>query len=87
MAYLKSAGIERLLLEGGGTLNAAMLAEGLVDEIRMYIAPLIFGGAGAPTLVDGPGFTRETAVDLRLQNVEFMPEGGILATYLVQPKI
>lgn len=58
MAYLRNAGIERLLLEGGGTLNAAMLAEGLIDEIRVYIAPLIFGGTGAPTLMDGPGLNR-----------------------------
>lgn len=87
MAYLRNAGIERLLLEGGGTLNAAMLAEGLIDEIRVYIAPLIFGGAGAPTLMDGPGLTRAMAVELGLQNVELMPDGGILATYLVRPKI
>ena len=87
MAYLKNAGIERLLLEGGGILNAAMLAEDLIDEIRVYIAPLIFGGTGAPTLFDGPGLTRPMAVELGLQNVELMPDGGILATYLVRPKI
>jgi len=87
MAYLRDAGIERLLLEGGGTLNAAMLADGLIDEIRVYIAPLIFTGASAPTLMDGPGLSREQAAVLALQNIETMPDGGILVTYLVQPEI
>lgn len=83
MAYLKNNGIDRLLLEGGGTLNAAMLTAGLVDEIRLYIAPLIFGGADAPTLADGPGLMRDQAVQLDLKNVEMKDDGGILLTYLV----
>lgn len=86
MAHLKDNGIDRLLLEGGGTLNAAMLAAGLVDEIRLYIAPLIFGGERAPTLADGPGLSRDLAVGLERKNVELIDDGGILVTYLVRPK-
>ena len=83
MAYLKDAGIDRVLLEGGGTLNAAMLAEGLIDEIQLYIAPLIFGGAGAPTLADGPGIPLQEAPRLNRESVELLPDGGILVKYLV----
>jgi 2,5-diamino-6-(ribosylamino)-4(3H)-pyrimidinone 5'-phosphate reductase len=83
MAYLKDAGISRVLLEGGGTLNAAMLAEGLIDEIQLYIAPLIFGGAGAPTLADGPGISSQKAPRLTRESVEMLPDGGILVRYLV----
>jgi 2,5-diamino-6-(ribosylamino)-4(3H)-pyrimidinone 5'-phosphate reductase len=86
MGYLKDKGIDSLLLEGGGTLNAAMLSAGLVDEIQLYLAPLVFGGEEAPTLADGPGLAREEALLLELKNVERMDDGGILLTYLVPSK-
>ncbi len=63
-------GIRRLLLEGGGTLNAAMLAAGLVDEIRTAIAPLVIGGAQSPTLVDGLGFPDARRPKLRVTKRE-----------------
>jgi 2,5-diamino-6-(ribosylamino)-4(3H)-pyrimidinone 5'-phosphate reductase len=81
MCMLRSEGIERVLLEGGGTLNAAMFTAGLIDEVRLYIAPLIFGGADAPTLADGIGLTREHAVQLELKSAEALPDGGVLLTY------
>ena len=83
MQTLKSAGINRLLLEGGGTLNAAMFSAGLIDEVRLYLAPRIFGGSTTPTLADGPGFSVDQAVHLSLQNIETLFDGGILITYLV----
>ena len=52
---LREHGVKRLLVEGGGTLNAELLRLGLVDEIYLYIAPLIFSGADAPTFADGVG--------------------------------
>jgi len=83
MRTLKSEGVNRLMLEGGGTLNAAMFAAGLIDEVRVYIAPLIFGGADAPTLADGLGLSREQAVHLDLKSAETHPDGGVLLTYFV----
>lgn len=85
MRRLKSAGIDRILLEGGGTLNATMFELGLIDEVRLYLAPMIFGGAGSPTLADGIGFPREHAVQLQLQKTETFPDGGLLLTYRVKP--
>lgn len=84
MRKLKSDGINRVLLEGGGTLNAAMFAKGLVNEVRLYLAPIIFGGSTAPTLADGPGLSIDQAGHLNLQNIETLPDGGILITYLVK---
>lgn len=81
MAYLKTAGLDKVLLEGGGTLNAAMFEAGLIDEVRLYIAPLIFGGASAPTLADGPGLPQEQAAALQLKELTKLPDGGILAVY------
>lgn len=84
MRRLKSAGVDRILLEGGGTLNAAMFELGLINEVRLYLAPMIFGGADTPTLADGIGFPREQAVQLELQKTESFPDGGILLTYRVK---
>jgi len=83
MCQLKDEGIQTVLLEGGGTLNAAMFAAGLIDEIRLYLAPLIFSGAETPTLADGIGFSREEAVQLELKRAEVLPDGGVLLNYFV----
>lgn len=56
MQNLKNKGINTLMLEGGSTLNFSMLQNGLVDEVRVCIAPMIVGGSDAKTLVDGEGF-------------------------------
>ncbi len=55
MNELAQRGVRTLLLEGGSTLNYSMLREGLVDEVRVCIAPMIIGGVKAKTLVGGEG--------------------------------
>ncbi|MDE7097627.1 MAG: bifunctional diaminohydroxyphosphoribosylaminopyrimidine deaminase/5-amino-6-(5-phosphoribosylamino)uracil reductase RibD [Ruminococcus sp.] len=47
--------IDSILLEGGGELNWSMLNVGLVNKVQAYIAPKIFGGAGAKSAVSGRG--------------------------------
>lgn len=47
--------VRRLLCEGGGEVNAALFAAGVVDEVHLTMSPVIFGGRAAPTLADGPG--------------------------------
>lgn len=86
MDGLKQNGIERLLVEGGGTLNLELLKQGLVDEINVYVAPLIFGGASAPTFADGMGLPRDQAIPLQLAGVENLGDGGVLLRYLISPK-
>jgi riboflavin biosynthesis pyrimidine reductase len=73
------------MVEGGGTLIGELLRLGLVDELHLYIAPLIFGGATAPTLADGMGLDVAQAVRLRLQDITVEPEGGIIVHYHVRP--
>jgi diaminohydroxyphosphoribosylaminopyrimidine deaminase/5-amino-6-(5-phosphoribosylamino)uracil reductase len=48
--------IDSILLEGGGTLNEAMLQAGLVQKVYTYMAPLLLGGKDAKTPVEGLGF-------------------------------
>jgi 2,5-diamino-6-(ribosylamino)-4(3H)-pyrimidinone 5'-phosphate reductase len=47
--------VKRLLCEGGGALNEALFRAGVVNEVYLTIAPVIFGGQDAPTLADGQG--------------------------------
>lgn len=55
LKYLGSEGIDSVFVEGGGTLNESLVREGLVDRIEAFIAPKIFGGAGALSPVAGIG--------------------------------
>jgi len=47
--------IQSLLLEGGPHLAGAFLEAGEIDEARMFIAPLMLGGAKARTAIEGMG--------------------------------
>ena len=54
VAALGKMGIDGILLEGGGTLNESMLKEDLVQEMRIFLAPKVFGGK-AKSPVEGIG--------------------------------
>lgn len=67
MSFLHEEGIEKLMLEGGATLNFSMIKAGLIDEISICIAPMVVGGVNAKTFFDGEGFdTMDEAVNLEL---------------------
>lgn len=69
MNELSKTGVKTLMLEGGSTLNYSMLENGLVDEVRVCVAPMIAGGSESKTLVDGEGFDKMSdAVKLKLKN-------------------
>lgn len=55
MRLLRRAGITSLLVEGGGRLAGALLAEGLVDRCGLVQAPLFLGAAGVPAVAGWPG--------------------------------
>lgn len=57
-----------LLVEGGGELMGALLAEGLIDEVCAFVAPLMIGGRDAPGPVGDPGVT-ELSEALRLTSL------------------
>jgi len=46
---LAAAGILSVLVEGGPTLHGALLDAGLVDEVQLFLAPLVLGGSGGKT--------------------------------------
>jgi 2,5-diamino-6-(ribosylamino)-4(3H)-pyrimidinone 5'-phosphate reductase len=78
---LKGLGVNRLMVEGGGTMNFELIKLGLVDEVIAYVAPMIFGGANAPTMADSLGVPREAALHLHLMDVEKWDDGGVILKY------
>ena len=67
MIYLHEEGINKLMLEGGSTLNFSMIKAGLIDEISICVAPMVVGGVNAKTFFDGEGFnTMDESVKLKL---------------------
>lgn len=75
MDKLGAMGIDSLLLEGGGTLNAAFLEAGCVDEVWAFIAPKIIGGAAAKTPVSGKGIGLMSEA-INLHNIEIQNING-----------
>lgn len=56
LRQLANEGITSVLVEGGGQVHGALLRAGLVDEVKMFVAPLFIGGDGLP-VVDAQGVT------------------------------
>lgn len=44
----RELGLTRILLEGGGGANGALLRAGLIDEISLVISPVVDGSTGGP---------------------------------------
>lgn len=82
LCELKARGINRLMVEGGATLNWGLVSAGLVDEIYTFIGNIIIGGKTSPTLVDGEGCTGEFC-KLSLISCERL-EDGVLIRWKVQ---
>ncbi len=74
---LQEAGIEDVLVEGGGELIFSLFEDGLVDELSTFLGPSVIGGRDAPTLVDGPGFV-ESFPELTLDGIEKLDDGVLI---------
>ncbi|MFW5965480.1 MAG: 2,5-diamino-6-(ribosylamino)-4(3H)-pyrimidinone 5'-phosphate reductase [Halodesulfurarchaeum sp.] len=74
---LEARGIEAVLVEGGGELIFSLFEAGLIEELSVFVGPLIIGGRDAPTLADGVGFTDEYP-ELDLKAVSQIDDGVLL---------
>ncbi len=76
--------LRKLMLQGGGKFNGAMLEAGLVDEISHLTVPVADGGAAVASIFDIPGKAPAgAAAKLRLLSHKLMPGGVIWARYRV----
>ncbi len=83
MKELAARDLSSILLEGGGKLNGAMLAEKLIHKIHLFIAPkIIGGGAAAPGAFDFAGFPlMADAIELRKLSVDRFGDDVCLTGY------
>jgi diaminohydroxyphosphoribosylaminopyrimidine deaminase / 5-amino-6-(5-phosphoribosylamino)uracil reductase len=75
MVALGERGIVNLLVEGGGRVIGSLFDLELVDRVQAIIAPIIVGGADAPTAVQGEGI-EQMAHATRLANVTVQQIAG-----------
>jgi riboflavin biosynthesis pyrimidine reductase len=77
-------GIRHLVLEGGADTNGAFLAAGLVDEMRILIAPGIDGGENVQGIATyGDGLAGK--LSLRLLSARTLDHGVVELRYAVLP--
>jgi riboflavin-specific deaminase-like protein len=67
---LAGRGVERLMVEGGGTVHTQFLTEDIVDELQLTVAPVFVGDSEAPRFVRDGAFPwnpgrRAELVDVR----------------------
>jgi diaminohydroxyphosphoribosylaminopyrimidine deaminase/5-amino-6-(5-phosphoribosylamino)uracil reductase len=76
---LAARNITNVFVEGGGTLNASLFAEGLVDRALFFIAPKVVGGRDARTSVEGIGVKLvKDSTGLKFTGIRIFPKGDIL---------
>jgi len=73
---LHRRGVERLLVEGGGTIHTQFLTENLADELHLVIAPLFVGDSRAHRFVGDGSFPWNPGSRARL--VEVRPIGDVV---------
>jgi diaminohydroxyphosphoribosylaminopyrimidine deaminase / 5-amino-6-(5-phosphoribosylamino)uracil reductase len=56
VAALGKRDVQGVLVEGGPTLAWSAVRDGVVDRVVFYLAPLLVGGAGARSAMEGAGF-------------------------------
>lgn len=76
---LRSAGHNKVLVAGGGTVCSDFLAAGVVDDLYLTFEPVLFG-TGKPMLAE-----RELSITLELVDAQRLNDRGtLLAHYLVK---
>ena len=65
LADLRGRGIGSVLCEGGPTLNRALLAAGLLDELFLTLSPLVTGDETQPAIVMGGALPAPIPLALR----------------------
>jgi len=83
----RELGVKRLLLEGGGGANGALLRAGLVDELHLILCPAVDGAKGAPSVFDSAeseADRRAPVTAMTLESSRALEGGAMLLRYRIQ---
>lgn len=75
-------GVEELTVQSGGTLNAVLVREGLIDRLLLVVAPALIGGKDTSTLMDGESL-HETNDLLKIKSLELVQSKPLNNSYLL----
>ena len=79
--------IESMTIQTGGSLNAILLREQLIDKLSIVIAPALIGGRETPTLIDGESLQTFEDIKkikaLKLMENKTLADSYIHVTYAV----
>jgi 5-amino-6-(5-phosphoribosylamino)uracil reductase len=78
-------GVNRLMVEGGGTVHTQFLTEDLVDELQLTVAPIFVGDSAAPRFVRDGIFPWNTARRAELVDVQKLGD-VVLLRYALSPR-
>ncbi|NQW71585.1 MAG: RibD family protein [Actinobacteria bacterium] len=82
---LRERGVDRLMVEGGGTIHTQFLTEDLADELHIVIAPMFVGDSRAKRFVGDGAFPWNPG--RRAELVEVRSIGDVvLARYALSPR-
>lgn len=75
---LAARGVQRLMVEGGGTIHTQFLAEDAADELQLVVAPFFVGDSRARRFVDDGPFPFRPDRPARLADVQRIGEVVLL---------
>ena len=82
---LAARGVERLMVEGGGTVHTQFLTADLVDELQLVVAPVFVGDSQAPRFVRDGCFPWNPARRATLAEVRQIGD-VVLLRYALSPR-
>jgi 5-amino-6-(5-phosphoribosylamino)uracil reductase len=85
VADLSERGVQRLLVEGGGTTHTQFLTEDLADELHLVVAPCFVGGGPATRFLGDGQFPRHPGRRAPLAEVRRLDD-VVLLRYALSPR-
>ena len=82
---LADRGVSRLLVEGGGHIHTLFLTSGLVDELRLAVAPFFVGDEAAPRFVMPGVYPYNPRTPMRLVEARALGDVAVLR-YCLKPE-
>lgn len=83
LADLAERGVQRLMVEGGGTIHTLFLTAGLADELHLVFAPFFVGDSAAPRFVNPSEFPQDPSHRMHLAETRQIGD-CVLLRYLPQ---
>jgi diaminohydroxyphosphoribosylaminopyrimidine deaminase/5-amino-6-(5-phosphoribosylamino)uracil reductase len=82
LADLYKRGIQSLIVEGGSNIHSQFIRRGLWQKMIVFIAPMVLGGADAPSIFSGEGVAKlANAYRFRFEGVEIVGNDVMVTAY------